>query len=310
MPGFSQPPLKKVLKGKGVLCRNQEALPECGGADAGPIDGKLDYARKVASDALFSSKRRKDWVKKQNHFNSSLGIALVSGFGTKPMDGNDIHETGAQDSRFVELQSQKHSNYQSSCMENKATVFFFNFTIGRKMLLSWFESFEENSVAMLDLRDRILPPSFLSENPREAGFCPWLLHPEPSSRPTASRFCNGGLDSSSAIIIHLDRVSEGKSCSLNYYVDLGELSSGNNVSTAPDNDDTEPGLLLHFLSLLKEQKQKHEAELLVDIECLEEDIKEVEKRHLLRTPKIVSETQERCLDSREQDLYPGSVAIF
>lgn len=425
MPGFSQPPLKKVLKGKGVLCRNQEALPECGGADAGPIDGKLDYARKVASDALVRSSSNNDksrvdrscpeslyegislreWLKpghcRRDKVESLLifkqtvelvdlahsqGVAFQdlrpscfnllpsnrviytgsstkteqgvpipcafvkkrpleqvagsycslvpkkqrlgeetkslqqqsrysssSGFGTKPMDGNDIHETGAQDSRFVELQSQKHSNYQSSCMETRQLSFsltlqseekwyrspellnggpntfssnIYNLGVLLFELLSWFESFEENSVAMLDLRDRILPPSFLSENPREAGFCLWLLHPEPSSRPTAREILQSELLCRS-----------------------GELSSGNNVSTAPDNDDTETGLLLHFLSLLKEQKQKHEAELLVDIECLEEDIKEVEKRHLLRTPKIVAETQERCLDSREQDLYPGSVAI-
>lgn len=425
MPGFSQPPLKKVLKGKGVLCRNQEALPECGGADAGHIDGKLDYARKVASDALVRSSSNNDksrvdrscpeslyegislreWLKpghcRRDKVESLLifkqtvelvdlahsqGVAFQdlrpscfnllpsnrviytgsstkteqgvpipcafvkkrpleqvagsycslvpkkqrlgeetkslqqqsrysssSGFGTKPMDGNDIHETGAQDSRFVELQSQKHSNYQSSCMETRQLSFsltlqseekwyrspellnggpntfssnIYNLGVLLFELLSWFESFEENSVAMLDLRDRILPPSFLSENPREAGFCLWLLHPEPLSRPTAREILQSELLCRS-----------------------GELSSGNNVSTAPDNDDTEPGLLLHFLSLLKEQKQKHEAELLVDIECLEEDIKEVEKRHLLRTPKIVAETQERCLDSREQDLYPGSVAI-
>lgn len=38
---------------------------------------------------------------------------------------------------------------------------------------------------MLDLHHRILPPDFLAENPKEAGFCLWLLHPEPSSRPTA-----------------------------------------------------------------------------------------------------------------------------
>lgn len=425
MPGFSQPPLKKVLKGKGVLCRNQEALPECGGADAGHIDGKLDYARKVASDALVRSSSNNDksrvdrscpeslyegislreWLKpghcRRDKVESLLifkqtvelvdlahsqGVAFQdlrpscfnllpsnrviytgsstkteqgvpipcafvkkrpleqvagsycslvpkkqrlgeetkslqqqsrysssSGFGTKPMDGNNSHETGAQDSRFVELQSQKHSNYQSSCMETRQLSFsltlqseekwyrspellnggpntfssnIYNLGVLLFELLSWFESFEENSVAMLDLRDRILPPSFLSENPREAGFCLWLLHPEPLSRPTAREILQSELLCRS-----------------------GELSSGNNVSTAPDNDDTEPGLLLHFLSLLKEQKQKHEAELLVDIECLEEDIKEVEKRHLLRTPKNVSETQERCLDSREQDLYPGSVAI-
>lgn len=425
MPGFSQPPLKKVFKGKGVLCRNQEALPACGGADAGPTDGKLDYARKVASDALVRSSSNNDknrvdrscpeslhegislreWLKpghcrrdkvesllifkqtvelvdlahsqgvafqdlRPSCFNllpsnrviysgsstkTEQGIPIPcafvkkrpleqvagsycslvpkkqrlgeetkslqqqsrysssSGFGTKPMDGNNIHETGAQDSRFVELQSQKHSNYQSSCMETRQLSFsltlqseekwyrspellnggpitfssnIYNLGVLLFELLSRFESFEENSAVMLDLRDRILPPSFLSENPREAGFCLWLLHPEPSSRPTAREILQSELLCRS-----------------------GELSSGNNVSTTPDNDDTEPGLLHHFLSLLKEQKQKHEAKLLVDIECLEEDIKEVEKRHLLRTPKIVSETQERCLDSREQDLYPGSVAI-
>ncbi|KAL6536381.1 hypothetical protein OROGR_012953 [Orobanche gracilis] len=32
---------------------------------------------------------------------------------------------------------------------------------------------------MHDLHHMVLPPSFLSENPKEAGFCLWLLHPEP-----------------------------------------------------------------------------------------------------------------------------------
>ncbi|KAJ6400689.1 hypothetical protein OIU84_016181 [Salix udensis] len=425
MPGFSQPLQKKVLKGKGVPCRNQEALPEFGGADAGPFNGKLDYARKVASDALVRSssnnnKNRVDrscpeslhqwislreWLKpghcRRNKVESLLifkqtvelvylahsqGVAFQdlcpscfnlspsnqviytgsytkteqgvptlcgfvkkrpleqvvgsyygsapkkqrlgeetkslrqksqysssSGFGTKAVDGTNFHEIGAQDSRFVELQSQKHFNYRSSCMATRQLSYsltlqseerwyrspellnggpstfssnIFNLGVLLFELLSWFESCEEQSAVMLDLRDRILPPKFLSENPREAGFCLWLLHPEPSSRPTAREILQSELLCRS-----------------------GELSSRNNSSSAPDNGDTEPELLLHFLNLLKQQKQKHEAKLLVDIECLEEDIKEVEKRHLLRTPKIVSETQEICLDSREQDLYLGSVAI-
>ena len=53
-------------------------------------------------------------------------------------------------------------------------------------------------MVMLDLRDRILPPSFLSENPREAGFCLWLLHPEPSSRPTARYITMSVFDLSTA----------------------------------------------------------------------------------------------------------------
>ena len=52
-----------------------------------------------------------------------------------------------------------------------------------------------HAAMMADLRYRILPPAFLSKYPEEAGFCLWLLHPEPSSRPTArylSESCWGG----------------------------------------------------------------------------------------------------------------------
>ncbi|OWM88160.1 hypothetical protein CDL15_Pgr003572 [Punica granatum] len=52
-------------------------------------------------------------------------------------------------------------------------------------LLCSFESWDARQVAMSDLQHRILPSGFLSENPKEAGFCLWLLHPDHSSRPTA-----------------------------------------------------------------------------------------------------------------------------
>ncbi|KAJ1386067.1 WD40/YVTN repeat-like-containing domain superfamily [Sesbania bispinosa] len=51
-------------------------------------------------------------------------------------------------------------------------------------LLGHFDSERAHIAAMSDLHHRILPPVFLSENPKEAGFVLWLLHPEPSSRPT------------------------------------------------------------------------------------------------------------------------------
>lgn len=47
------------------------------------------------------------------------------------------------------------------------------------------ETWEVHCAAMLNLRQRILPPNFLSESPKEAGFCLWLLHPDPCSRPKA-----------------------------------------------------------------------------------------------------------------------------
>ena len=48
-----------------------------------------------------------------------------------------------------------------------------------------FTSAKERRRVMGDLRHRILPPRVLSETPKEAGFCLWLLHPEPMSRPKA-----------------------------------------------------------------------------------------------------------------------------
>ncbi|KAJ1377076.1 WD40/YVTN repeat-like-containing domain superfamily [Sesbania bispinosa] len=43
---------------------------------------------------------------------------------------------------------------------------------------------EEKSRTMSSLRHRVLPPQLLLRWPKEASFCLWLLHPEPSSRPT------------------------------------------------------------------------------------------------------------------------------
>jgi protein suppressor of PHYA-105 1 len=55
-------------------------------------------------------------------------------------------------------------------------------------LLGHFDSERAHIAAMSDLHHRILPPAFLSEHPKEAGFCLWLLHPEPSSRPTTGYY--------------------------------------------------------------------------------------------------------------------------
>ncbi|GJM89795.1 hypothetical protein PR202_ga06016 [Eleusine coracana subsp. coracana] len=59
--------------------------------------------------------------------------------------------------------------------------FYFSFC----QLFCCCETWEVHCSAMSDLRHRILPPSFLSESPKEAGFCLWLLHPDPCSRPKA-----------------------------------------------------------------------------------------------------------------------------
>lgn len=43
---------------------------------------------------------------------------------------------------------------------------------------------EEKSRTMSSLRHRVLPPQILLNWPKEASFCLWLLHPEPSYRPS------------------------------------------------------------------------------------------------------------------------------
>ncbi|KAI5397149.1 hypothetical protein KIW84_063103 [Lathyrus oleraceus] len=74
----------------------------------------------------------------------------------------------------------------------------------------------------------ILPPAFLSENPKQAGFCLWLLHPEPSSRPTTGEILQS-------------EVING----------LQELCS-EELSSRIDKEDAESELLLHFLISSKE----------------------------------------------------------
>ncbi|CAI9757026.1 unnamed protein product [Fraxinus pennsylvanica] len=50
-------------------------------------------------------------------------------------------------------------------------------------LFCTFSSLEEKSTTMESLKHRVLPPELLLKWPKEATFCLWLLHPEPSGRP-------------------------------------------------------------------------------------------------------------------------------
>ncbi|KAK7349447.1 hypothetical protein VNO77_06821 [Canavalia gladiata] len=122
-------------------------------------------------------------------------------------------------------------------------------------LLCNIESWEAHSTVMLDLSHRILPPKFLAENPMEAGFCLWLLHPEPSSRPNTRMVLESEL-------IH----------------ELEESSSGDDMGVS-DDDEAETEQLLHFLFSVQEEKKKQAAKLEEELNCLNEDIKEVERSY-------------------------------
>lgn len=131
-------------------------------------------------------------------------------------------------------------------------------------LLGHFDSERAHIAAMSDLHHRILPPAFLSEHPKEAGFCLWLLHPEPSSRPTTGEILQS-------------EVING----------LQELCN-EELSSCIDQEDAESELLLHFLISSKEKKQGDASKLVEQLECLESDIEEAERRHGLRKSLVSS----------------------
>ncbi|KAL2645016.1 hypothetical protein R1flu_012603 [Riccia fluitans] len=108
---------------------------------------------------------------------------------------------------------------------------------------------------MSDLRHRILPPRLLSECPKEAGFCLWLLHPEPTSRPKARE------------ILQCELLSEA-----------GEALAERQAAVGVEEKAAESDLLLDFLLRMQHQKQQAASKLRLDVSRLTSDIEEVERR--------------------------------
>ncbi|KAL0393645.1 UNVERIFIED_CONTAM: protein SPA1-RELATED 2 [Sesamum latifolium] len=152
-------------------------------------------------------------------------------------------------------------------------------------LLGSFDSERSHAAAMLDLRHRILPPSFLLENPKEAGFCLWLLHPEPSLRPTTREILQSELMSG-----------------------IQELSGGELLSSI-DKEAGESELLLYFLLSLNEQKQKDVSNLMEQIQRIEADIQEVERRKPRRISVQSSSPQVSCTACRSSYTHGVSPSL-
>ncbi|KAL3499257.1 hypothetical protein ACH5RR_038350 [Cinchona calisaya] len=145
-------------------------------------------------------------------------------------------------------------------------------------LLRSSDSGRSHEATMLDLRHRILPPDFLSENPKEAGFCLWLLHPESSSRPTAREILQSEVISS-----------------------IQELA-GDELVASIEEQDAESELLLHFLLSLKEQKQRDASKLVEEIRFIEADNQEVEKRKSKESPACSSVPEDSLAVKRNRFL--------
>lgn len=76
------------------------------------------------------------------------------------------------------------------------------------------------------------------------------------------------------------------------------------LSSSVDEDDIESKLLSHFLLSLKERKQKDASKLAEDIQCLESDIQEVERRHPSNEPFTRSPLKdESSLHERQNALF-------
>ncbi|CAH2036542.1 unnamed protein product [Thlaspi arvense] len=116
---------------------------------------------------------------------------------------------------------------------------------------------DEKSRTMSSLRHRVLPPQILLNWPKEASFCLWLLHPEPSYRPSMSELLQSefinepreSLEDREAAIELRDRIEEQE-------------------------------LLNEFLFLLQQRKQEAADKLRDTISLLSSDIDQVVKRQL------------------------------
>ncbi|KAM5555576.1 hypothetical protein ABKV19_023482 [Rosa sericea] len=143
-------------------------------------------------------------------------------------------------------------------------------------LLCCCESWEVHSAVMLDLHHRILPPNFLSRTPKEAGFCFWLLHPEPLSRPTTREILQSELIGGHQEVHRCDDFS-------NFDDDLDAESE-----------------LRSFLLSLKDRKHGHASKLIEDIRCLEEDISKFTTKHLSRESSDYFRARNELSSEREQ----------
>ncbi|KAJ0250447.1 Protein SPA1-RELATED 4 [Hirschfeldia incana] len=116
---------------------------------------------------------------------------------------------------------------------------------------------EEKSRTMSSLRHRVLAPQILLNWPKEASFCLWLLHPEPSYRPSMSELLKSefinepreSLEEREAAIELRDRIEEQE-------------------------------LLLEFLFLIQQRKQETADKLKDTVSLLSSDIDQVLKRQL------------------------------
>ncbi|CAN0900353.1 Protein SPA1-RELATED 3 [Linum grandiflorum] len=107
---------------------------------------------------------------------------------------------------------------------------------------------------MSSLRHRVLPPQLLLSWPKAASFCLWLLHPDPTSRPTVSD------------VLQSEFLAERKD-------KLEEREAAIQLRESIEEED----LLLEFLLLIQQRKQEAADKLRDTVSLLCSDIEEILK---------------------------------
>ncbi|KAK2639022.1 hypothetical protein Ddye_026817 [Dipteronia dyeriana] len=121
-----------------------------------------------------------------------------------------------------------------------------------------FSSREEKTVTMSSLRHRLLPTLLLLKFPKEASFCLWLLHPEPSSRPKMGE------------LLHSEFLNEPRD-------NLEEREAAIELRERIN----EQELLLEFLLMIQQKKQEAADKLQATVSFICSDIEEVSKQQAI-----------------------------
>ncbi|CAI0437717.1 unnamed protein product [Linum tenue] len=142
-----------------------------------------------------------------------------------------------------------------------------------------FNSREDKSRTMSSLRHRVLPPQLLLRWPKAASFCLWLLHPEPSSRPSVRD------------VLQSEFLAEPKD-------KLVEREAALQLRQRIEEQD----LLLEFLLLIQLRKQEAADKLQDTVSLLCSDIEEVVKHPSFHGNNVSTAAEKGKEDLLDSDL--------
>ncbi|KAG6634425.1 protein SPA1-RELATED 3-like isoform X1 [Carya illinoinensis] len=142
-----------------------------------------------------------------------------------------------------------------------------------------FSSREEKGRTMSSLRHRVLPPQLLLKWPKEASFCLWLLHPEPSIRPKIGE------------LLQSEFLNEPR-------LDFEEREAAGKLRERTE----EQELLLEFLLLIQQRKQEAVNKLQDAVSILCSDVEEAMKQK-----KILRKKSGSCPELGKNDYLISSL---